>query len=194
MPILNKILSKRSLKFGLATVGVFALISIVINRLHGFMPEILLKLVEVTVLPYMYFLVLGMVGWYHKDKLIAFCQKYKWFILVAYVVWKLLEINFSFPHILDGVLYNTVTTLLIGLVIFAFAFTLKWRAPTDITYGFYLYHMVFINIALEFFKEYTLSYWGVSIIVLFVLSVLAALVSQKLIENPMASVLLKKKK
>lgn len=194
VPILNKILSKRSLKFGLATVGVFALISIVINRLHGFMPEILLKLVEVTVLPYMYFLVLGMVGWYHKDKLIAFCQKYKWFILVAYVVWKLLEINFSFPHILDGVLYNTVTTLLIGLVIFAFAFTLKWRAPTDITYGFYLYHMVFINIALEFFKEYTLSYWGVSIIVLFVLSVLAALVSQKLIENPMASVLLKKKK
>ena len=193
VPILNKILKDRSLKFGLIMVGAFALVSILVHRLYGVLPEIILKLVEVTVLPYLYFLVLGMVGWYHKDKLIVWCRKYKWWLLAGYVIWKLLEINFSFPHVLDGVLYNTVTTALIGLVIFAFAFTFNWRAPMDITYGFYLYHMVFINIAIEFFKELTLSNIVVSTIILFVLSILAAIISQKLIEVPVASKLLKKK-
>ena len=51
----------------------------------------------------------------------------------------------------------------------------------------------FINIAIEFFKELTLSNIVVSTIILFVLSILAAIISQKLIEVPAASKLLKKK-
>ena len=192
VPLLNKLLKNRSLKFGLGVVGVLALLSIVIHRLNGVLPTIISKLIEVTVLPYLYFLVLGMVGWYHKDKLISNLRKFKWWILAAYVIWKLFEMFTPYTQILDGVLYNVVTTLLMGMVVLGFGFTASWRAPMDITYGFYLYHMVFINIALEFFGPLTLNNAALSIIVIFVLTVVASIASQKLIENPAAKLFSKK--
>ena len=47
--------------------------------------------------------------------------------------------------------------------------------------------MVFINIALEFFNKLTLSNAIFSTIVLFVLSVVAAVLSQKIVETPLAA-------
>ena len=74
----------------------------------------------------------------------------------------------------------------------AFADETHPLAFADITYGFYLYHMVFINIALEFFGPLTLNNAALSIIVIFVLTVVASIASQKLIENPAAKLFSKK--
>ena len=64
----------------------------------------------------------------------------------------------------------------------------------DLTYGFYLYHMVFINIAIHLGYK-TLGFDLQSAVVMLtitVLPILAAWLSQKLIENPAAKLAGKK--
>ena len=81
-------------------------------------------------------------------------------------------------------MYNTVTTLLTAFLIFAFGFRLKWRMKRDLTYGFYLYHMVFINIVIHLGCK-TLG-WNLqsAAVMLFITAapILAAWLSQKFIE------------
>lgn len=125
-PVIHKLLGQRKLSIGLALVGGLTAASIVCNLFEGYLPEIVNKLIGVTVIPYLYFLVAGMVGWYHRDTVIPVLQKKKWLVLGGYVVWKIMEDYLSFPHVLDGVLYNTLTTLLMSAVIFAFAFIGNW--------------------------------------------------------------------
>ena len=182
-PLLKKWLGKRSLKACLLTVGVMTLTSIGIYRAGPFLPEIVEKMIGVTVIPYAYFLVLGMVIWYHRDTLVAALSKMKWVLLLGYVAWKLAEIFLSFPHVLDGVLYNTVTTLLLVAVMFGFAFDFRWRAPFDITYGFYLYHMVIMNLVIHFGCQ--TAGWLLTLGIA-AATVVCAWLSQKLVEQPAA--------
>lgn len=150
VPFLEKVLKSGSLHGEGMVILVLAAISVLIQKVGGYLPEIVNKLIEVTVVPYLYFLVAGMVVWYHRETVIPTLWKYKRWILVAYIIWKLMENHLAFTHIFDGVLYNTVTTLLVAALFFAFAFYGCWRRKRDLTYGFYLYHMVFINLLLHF--------------------------------------------
>ena len=193
-PLIYKLIGKRKLSTGLILVGALAAVSIGCNAASGFLPEIAGKLMGVTVIPYLYFLVAGMVGWYHRDTIIPALKKYKWLVLACYVLWKLAEIYFQLPHIFDGVLYNTVTTLLMAAVIFAFAFCGAFRMKTDLTFGFYLYHMVFINLALHFgFDSLQPAWLGVLLVaVITAAALMCAWLSLRFVEQPAAA--LKKKR
>lgn len=148
VPLIHKLLHKASLRKSAAVVLSLTAMSVAIRQCEGLLPGMVSKLIGVTVIPFLYFLVLGMVVWYHRDAIIPRLTQWKWWLLGAYVVWKVLEDNLSFVHLLDGVMYNSVTTLLISLIIFAFAYCGSWRMKRDLTFGFYLYHMVFMNLAL----------------------------------------------
>lgn len=102
------------------------------------------------------------------------------------IAWKLMENHLVFPHIFDGILYNTVTTLLMALLIFAFAFCGSWRLKKDLTFGFYLYHMVFINLVLHFGITSLEPLWqgGLLTVGIAVVTVVCAWLSQKFIEGP----------
>jgi len=193
-PFVYKLFKCSSIKIAGIIVGTLTVLSILLQQSAGFLPGIVNKLIGVTVLPYLYFLVLGMAGWCYRDMIIPMLQKVKWPILIGYIVWKLAENYLQFPHIFDGVLYNTVTTLLLAAVIFAFGFSFKWRLKTDLTFGFYLYHMVFINLAIHFGFKSFLPWWqGVIILaVIVVLTTLFAWFSQKFVETPGAKLLLRK--
>lgn len=183
-PMLHKLLRKLQLPICAALIGILAVFSIAIEKCAGILPEIGYKLIGVTTVPYLYFLVLGMAGWIYRDRIIPTLEKMRWLILPVFVLWKLAEIYLPFPHLLDGVMYNTVTTLLTAFLIFAFGFRLKWRMKRDLTYGFYLYHMVFINIVIHLGCK-TLS-WNLqsAAVMLFITAapILAAWLSQKFIE------------
>ena len=158
------------------------------------MPDIIGKVIGVTVLPYLYFLVLGMAGWCYRDQIIPALRKVKWFVLAGYVIWKIAEIYLQFPHIFDGVLYNTVTTLLMAMLIFAFAFSFEWRMKRDLSFGFYLYHMVFVNLVIHFGFKSLVPWWqGLIILSIIVFATLLfAWISQRFIEKPAANRLLRK--
>ena len=193
-PMLYKWLKKAGLAKSLISIGILAVFSIILQRCEAFLPEIIFKLIGVTVIPYLYFLILGMAGWCYRDKIIPALERIRWPLLLAYVLWKLAETHLQLPHLLDGVMYNTVTTLLVGLLVFAFGFSFKWRMKQDLTYGFYLYHMVFINIAVHFgYKTLGLNLTGAAVVAFItLLPILFAWLSQKLIENPAARLAEKK--
>lgn len=193
-PIMAKIIKPRSVYVGGATIFVLSAFSILLQRISAFLPSMISKLIGVTVAPYLYFLVAGMVAWYHKDKIIPALQKRKWFILLSYFVWKLMENHLAFPHFVDGVLYNIVTTLLVAALIFAFAFCGTWRMKRDITYGFYLYHMVIVNLILHLGVTSLEPLWqgGVLVAGIALLTTICAWLSQHLIEIPTARLLKKR--
>lgn len=131
-PFIHRYIAKKFNVLGWSIIiGGLAVLSICFNIAGVYLPEVLSKLIGVTVFPYLYFLILGMMGWYCRDIIIPFFQRWKWWILFAYILWKLCEINFSWPQIFDGVQYNVISTLLIAGVIFAFSFTRKWRMKCD---------------------------------------------------------------
>lgn len=154
-PIIHKFLGKKiSIKRWCTIIGALSFFSILLECLGSFIPSILYKLISITVFPYLYFLLLGMMFWYCRSKIIQFLERFRWFILLLYLFWKFVEFEFTWSLLFNGVLYNVVTTLLLGCTIFAFAFRYKWRLKEDWTFGFYLYHMVFINIIIEYgFEE-----------------------------------------
>ncbi len=193
-PILYKLLHKLKLTKSIVFIGGLTVLSILIERCSGFMPEILYKLIGVTVVPYLYFLVLGMAAWCFRDQMIVVLEKLRWIVLPAFILWKIAENVLQFPHVFDGVMYNTVTTLLTALLIFAFGFTFKLRLKKDLTYGFYLYHMVFINIAVHCgYKTLGLN-WQSAIVIVAVtaLPILISWLSQIAVENPAAKLYQKK--
>lgn len=188
-PIVKKMFSGKSLKFALACIFALALCSIGIYRMEPYLPELVYKLINVTVLPYSYFLVLGMVLWFYREQLLPVLVKARWTLAAAYVIWKLAEMCFSLPHILDGVLYNTVTTLLLVGSMFGFSFAHKWRAPCDYTYGFYLYHMVFINLAVHMGR---VSAGWIETFCIAGITLVAAWLSQRFVEIPVVKRLKKR--
>ena len=60
--------------------------------------------------------------------------------------------------------------------------------PKDYTYGFYLYHMVFMNLCLEVVTTSLTPVWlGILIVLaMMVLTVLASVLSQRFVEIPVA--------
>lgn len=186
VPFLEKVLKSGSLHGEGMVILVLAAISVLIQKVGGYLPEIVNKLIEVTVVPYLYFLVAGMVVWYHRETVIPTLRKCKLWILVAYIIWKLMENHLAFTHIFDGVLYNTVTTLLVAALIFAFAFCGCWRRKRDLTYGFYLYHMVFINLLLHFGVTSLVPLWKGTVLTagIAVATLICAWLSQRFIEAP----------
>lgn len=193
-PFFHKFLKKHRPLAGGCLVAIFAVVSILVERSAAFLPEILYKLLGVTVLPYLYFLLAGMAGWYYRDKLIPALQKVKWWVLAAYIGWKLMEIFLKFPHYADGVLYNTVTTLLMAAVIFAFGFGCHWRMKQDYTFGFYLYHMVFVNLALYLGFDSTGSLPQIFLtgLVIVVVTLIFSWLSKKFVEEPAVRLLKKR--
>lgn len=193
-PYIYKFMKKMSLTKSAVFIGGLTGLSIMCEWSCKFLPEVLYKLVGVSVFPYLYFLVFGMMAWHFRDQLIPTIEKFRWHFAVAYILWKIAEINFSAAHWLDGYNYNTVTTLLLACVIFGFAFRYQWRCTKDYTYGFYLYHMVFVNLCIELGYDSLLPMWrGVLILMgIVVTTFICAVLSKKYIEKPIGRLIEKK--
>lgn len=194
VPLIAGVLKKRNPAFSGGVVLALALASVAMEKCGAFLPEILSKLIGVTVLPYLYFLAAGMAAWYHRDLWIPLCRKNKWWLLIAYAAWKLMENHLVFPHLLDGVMYNTVTTLLVCTLVLGFGFSGHWRMKRDLTYGFYLYHMVILNLVLHYGQNRVQPLWLLVVIAVLVAgtTVCCAWLSQRFVEFPAGKLLRKK--
>lgn len=187
-PFIYKLLKKMSLSKAFAFIGGLTCLSVLCNWSGEFLPEIFYKLVGVSVFPYLYFLVFGMVAWRFRDRIVPTLEKFRWHFAVAYIFWKMVEINISAAHWIDGYNYNIATTLLLVCVIFGFAFRHQWRGIRDYTYGFYLYHMVFVNLAIQLgFSSLLPVKRGIWILLGIIgTTVLFAILSKRFVEEPAA--------
>lgn len=150
VPFLKKILKNMTLFAMGWLVSICTIFSIVCEKLSFWMPEIISKLLNVTIFPYMYIFLIGMTAWYHRDTIISKLERKRWILLLSYVLWKVCEKSFSFSQLFDGAMYNTAEIVLLGMIVIAFGFRKTFRLKNDYTYGFYLYHRILINILVEF--------------------------------------------
>lgn len=141
-------MKKRTLRFWITFIGILSVLSVILEKMSPIMPEIAYKLLTVSIFPFLYIFMFGMMVYNFREKLIPLFVKYKWAIIAIYTIWELLPDKIT--NCVYGVRYNTVTTLLLMCTVFAVGYGFgKHRVKTDYTFSFYLYHVVVINLVVE---------------------------------------------
>ena len=119
-------------------------------------PEIMVRLAQVTFLPWFYMFLLGAMVSFHWDRLRSLFEgRFAWW-LAAYVLVALVDMTWDI-----GAHGNTIAfpwvVMIAGLVLSG-AFTAPWLADrllrrNDISYGFYIYHMPVFNFVLVMWPD-----------------------------------------
>lgn len=173
-------------------LGVLFLFSVIFNVLIGLANEtIIIKLLKVSIFPYLYNFLIGSIFYKFtilKKKLLD--NKFIYWFLICQLFYILDIFPGYFPNFF-GFIANTV--LSITVLSFAFSYTNYIKElKMDISYGVYLYHMVFLNFFIQKYgvEEIKNSYlWLIYIIIVFVVSIF----SHYCVEEPILSFFKKKK-
>lgn len=142
----------------------------------------LLKLVNVTVIPYLYCFVLGGLLYLHWNKVRKVFEGKAVYWLGLYIIAAWATGSHPAYFIRSG--WSILLNILLGCLTISAAFSLgklyKLLKGNDISYGVYIIHMVIVNVMLEL--GYCSTLWHAVIAV--ALSVILAFLSCKFIEQP----------
>lgn len=117
-------------------------INMLMSMLESYLPAILYKLLTQTFVPYIWIFIIGAFINEYFDVLHGYLKKY-W--LPAFVF--SIIVNCSG---MDIGAYGTLKVLFLGPAVIGFAYKYKaFDIKHDISYGFYIYHMIVINIMIE---------------------------------------------
>lgn len=112
--------------------------------LKGILPEILYKLFTQTCLPYLWLFIVGAILCEYFDKVIFVLKKY-WILSL------IILLLVSLSGIEDGIgIYGMIQSLMLGVIIIGFGYSVKIPIQHDFSYGIFIYHMVVINGMVEF--------------------------------------------
>lgn len=106
------------------------------------------------------------------DRIVPVLKKYYLVLLglsIFFVVFPQFDVRVRYA-------FGRSVCLTLGLIGFAYKFP-KWNVPIDISYGIYLYHMIFVNIMIEIGIKGTVS----SMLVVFAVTILCAYISNSFI-------------
>lgn len=136
---------KWTMKQWVSLVSLSAVAALILGHCEKMLPGIIDKLLKVSIIPFIYIFLFGMMCFYYKNKIVPYLAD-KWFpISMIYVVWSLLPSQIA-DFVGGGVRYNVITTILLMLLVMSVGYRLgKHRVKYEISYHFYLYHMVVIN-------------------------------------------------
>lgn len=172
------ILRRANARFWVAMMVLGGGISIANDYAAGFLPEIISKLVGVSILPYLYMFLIGSCMYFLRNKVLMYA-KYTIFTIIPYVMVRFLlkSGNILLPGTYVDVMVGTyVPVITIGL---AYSFG-RHRLPFDISYGVYIYHMVVINVFVEL--GLTSSYTDFALVL--VITIGLAFCSWNIVEKP----------
>lgn len=129
-----------------------ALVSMLVSRvIVGDRATITQKLLDVTLAPYLFFFLVGVVGQRLARRYPGLFERRLLAWLAAYAVWIAVERYFLIRGS-GGNQLNTISILLVGGVTLSAAFTMPHLSQilrgNDISYGVYIYHMPVINLLL----------------------------------------------
>lgn len=167
-----KILHHKKLYRWLGIMAIFVLINIVTPFFKSLVPIIIYKLFLQTFIPYIWLFLIGAVVCEYFDVSIVILKKH-WFILL------IISAAVSFTH-LDLGIYETIKSIFLGLAIIGFGYAYPAiKINRDYSYGLYVYHMIVINVFIEFGL---LRHW-VYALTAFAISLLLAFASDWLINK-----------
>jgi len=162
---------------------------ILINQLYFYMSyfqgeqTIVYKLFGVTIFPYLYMFAIGIIIQRNMNSLKKYLVNKAHFLLVIYLISLYVSNLLSLSY--EGNFINPMSAILLGMLVIsvAYSYTDKLSGITkgyDISYGVYIYHMVFVNVFVEhsnFSAYYNLFFT-------FSLTLLTATLSWIYIEKP----------
>lgn len=131
------------------------------------------KLLGVSVFPWLYVFLLGVLLYYSWEKVNKYFVGKGIYYLIIYVLY--VSFIASPAYVIDS-LETLIANCLLGLVVISLAYTKpklgKILKGFDLSYGLYVYHMIVVNIFVQMGWIYSLEY---AIIVLFISTVLGGL-------------------
>lgn len=150
--------------FGLLCFGI--LLNIGTPFLKAILPSLLYKLWLQTFFPYIWLFSVGVIICEYFESIIRILKKY-WLLIFV------ISLLISILHLEDGIgIYGTVKSVLLGLAIIGFGYAApQITIKHDYSYGFYIYHMVIINLLVEYGYVGKISYVLVALITTAVLTV-----------------------
>lgn len=165
--ILNKFLHKKSFARWLYVLGIGIVLNITMPLLEPFYPnEIIFKLSMQTFLPYMWLFVLGAIIYEYFEKLIVVLMKFCFlFFLIS---------SFFAITKFDAGEYGTLKCIFLAFAVIGFAYRCNnIKIRHDISYEFYLYHMIVINVMVQLGIMHNVVFFFVAAILTLLLSYLS---------------------
>lgn len=124
------------------------LIAVVCSNL-SFLPEIILKLIQMSLIPYFYIFCIGIIVYKYKEIFLPFLKKWCFIIGLIYLIVKVFITNVISP-INWGMLYDVWSTCLLSFSILGIGYALgKHRLKHEISYSIFLWHMIICNVTIE---------------------------------------------
>lgn len=147
------------------------------------LPSIVNKILMVSVFPFLYIFLFGVMCYLHREKLMPIYQKVCVPLCIIYVIWNILPDKITSE--IGGVRYNVVTTILLMPIVMSLGYKFKkHRVRNELSYHFYLYHMVVINFFVQNFErpdsKISMALYFVST---FGITILFAIFSQKVVDG-----------
>lgn len=141
---LAKWMKNRKWKTWTVVIAATMILDLLLEKCKGLYPEIGYKLLQCSLLSFIWIFLIGMCAYYNREKLIPVLVKAKYPLVAAYLLWQYV-VPGSVSKVFDGIRYNLITTMLMLLMMIGLGFSFKMRLKQDYSYSFYLYHMVVIN-------------------------------------------------
>jgi peptidoglycan/LPS O-acetylase OafA/YrhL len=167
MWFLHKVLHKQKFVFWIIVNIVCIALGFLPSVLNGLLPEIVLKLLRNTFVPYMWLFVLGMTLSEYFIEIMPVIKKC-WFVsfglaaVIALTGWDLRS-N-----------YGILLSIFMGIAIVGFAYAVPYfQMKHDISYGLYVYHMIVVNAMIQL--GFSGEIWHV--LVAFLISIAMATIS-----------------
>lgn len=163
------------------------LLFIVFNRIYfdlkTYDNSIYTKLFGVSLIPYLYIFLIGVLIQKNFNIILSFIQNRAALWLLIYLASALISYGFDFNY--NGSSMNPIQTIFLAIFIISFAYSYSSTLSNilkgfDISYGVYIYHMVILNIVLH---SSTLTP-QINMTIMSLITIIAALLSWVLIEKP----------
>ncbi len=151
-----KIKNKKNI-YWIITFVISCSLNIIPYMFRKYIPDNLGKLYGQTIFPYLWIFVMVMFIYNNRDKIIPAIVKYYWIIFASYFLCLILNINtdikiFHFSGKTTLLFSNTISIIefIYIILVIATAFKIKIkRWKKDFSYPIYLFHMIFINVAVQ---------------------------------------------
>jgi len=168
-------------------------LDLVLEKTKGSYPEIVYKLLQCNLIPFLWIFLFGMCFYYYRDKIITPIVKIKWAFVLMYLVWQYF-VPSSIVLAFEGIRYNLVTTLLMLLMFAGIGFSFEKRLSQDYSYSFYLYHMVVINFMVNnICREFASAVqFSISLVASVIIIGILAILSHKYIAGSFTKIIEKK--
>ncbi len=166
-----KYIKNASLKTWLVLViASIAWSAFILPKIEEYLPITINKLIGCSILKHLWLFLIGTFIARFKNQLLDWIKQYWWACLIALLVCKYLHLDFGIGH------YPVLQSIFLAFFIIGVAYKYpKLNVKTDISYGIYIWHMVFVNIIISLGYTQNWIAFGLCIIITFIAAYLSYL-------------------